>query len=253
MIPNILHFVLISEKEFTNDFSYVYYISIYSAKLVNKPEKIFFYYNFLPKGLYWDLIKDFVILEKVSLPTHIGKKPLLHMAHKADIIRMNKLIERGGIYFDMDTISCTPYSHLLKYSCVLGIENHGAICNAIMMTEPNHDFFKQWMDCYEQHFDSNGWGEASILLPWNLYHSNNNDKIVHLMDKDTFFNPDYRNPEKIFQDTNNISDQLITLHLWQKMSQRFINEITDKSWFELNPNTLYAKIYKSLDKYSFEH
>jgi hypothetical protein len=247
MIPNVIHFVLISETEFKQDFLYIFYLSILSAKLVNNPDKIYFYYNFTPKGVYWDLIKDSLILEQVELPTHIGKKPLIKMAHKADIIRMNKLIERGGVYFDIDTISYRSYKHLLENSCVLGIQDHGEICNAILMTEPNHSFFKQWMDVYEIHFQPYGWAEASILLPWKLYHSNGNNQIVKLMSKQTFFDPGWRSPQKIFQENVDISPELITLHVWNTQSQHFIKHINDKSWFEKNPDTLYTKIFRSLN------
>jgi hypothetical protein len=247
MIPNIIHFVLISETEFKEDFLYIYYLSILSAKLVNNPDKIYFYYNYIPKGEYWDLIKDFLTLEQIQLPSHIGKKQLIKMAHKADIIRMNKLLERGGIYFDIDTISYRPYKHLLENSCVLGTQDHGEICNAILMTEPNHSFFKQWMDVYEIYFQSYGWAEASILLPWKLYHLNGNNQIVKLMPKQSFFDPGWRTPQKIFQENVDISPELITLHLWNTQSQQFIKNITNKSWFEKNPDTLYTKIYRSLN------
>ena len=38
-----------------------------------------------------------IILEKIDIPTKIGNKNIIKTAHKADIVRMNKLYEKGGI------------------------------------------------------------------------------------------------------------------------------------------------------------
>ena len=109
IIPNIIHFIF-ALKEQDEDFLFVYYLSVLSASKVNQPEKIYFYYHYLPYGHWWEKLKKIpnIILEKVDLPTHIGNKPIKHFAHKADKIRMEKLYERGGVYMDIDTISVRP-------------------------------------------------------------------------------------------------------------------------------------------------
>ena len=144
-IPNIIHFVF-GLKPQNEEFMFAYYLSILSAYIVNKPEKIYFYYHYEPYGKWWDRLKikiPNIIFEKVELPTHIGKKEIKHFAHKADWIRMNKLYERGGIYMDIDTITFKSYKHLLTNNTVLGyeIKNNDLICNAVMMTEKNSEFF----------------------------------------------------------------------------------------------------------------
>jgi len=248
MIPNIIHFCF-GLRQQTEEFYFVYYLSILSAKLVNNPDKIYFYYHYEPFGQWWDKIKPFLTLEKIEIPTHFGKKPIIKTAHAADYVRLFKLFERGGIYFDIDTISCRPYKYLLENSCVMGIQDHGEICNAIMMTEAKHSFFKQWIDAYETVFQTHGWAEASVLFPWNLYHSNRNNEIVKLMPKETFFDPGWRTPQKIFQENVNICSELITLHVWETMSMSYIKEIKDMTWIENNQHTLYSKIVKNLEKY----
>ena len=45
----------------------------------------------------------------------------------------------------------------------------GRLCNAIMAAKPGSVFVRAWLDEYEEHFNSDGWGEASVDLPYCLY------------------------------------------------------------------------------------
>ena len=45
MINNICHFVFGMKKQ-TEEFLFSYYIAVYSAYLINKPDTIYFYYNY---------------------------------------------------------------------------------------------------------------------------------------------------------------------------------------------------------------
>ena len=83
---------------------FVYYLSVYSCYLVNKPEKI----NFLlfePKRMVGKIKSTKCgIAHQVDIPDKIGDKPIKKVAHKADKLRMDLLFENGGIYLDIDTI-----------------------------------------------------------------------------------------------------------------------------------------------------
>ena len=243
-IPNIIHFVF-GLKPQNEEFMFAYYLSILSSYIVNKPEKIYFYYHYEPYGKWWDRLKNKIpniIFEKVELPTHIGKKEIKHFAHKADWIRMNKLYERGGIYMDIDTITFKSYKDLLKNNTVLGyeIKNNDLICNAVMMTEKNSDFFKLWLEEYENEFKPDGWGEASIALPGKI-----NKKFPHLalvLPEETFFRPYANQGNLIFEGKGNINENLITLHLWESYTIKYLQNIKDFNWIKDNKDTLYSKI-----------
>ena len=243
-IPNIIHFVF-GLKEQDEDFLFVYYLSVLSASKVNNPDTIYFYYHFEPSGKWWNKLKEIpnIILEKVSIPTHIGKKPIKHFAHKADKIRMDKLYERGGVYMDIDTISVKPYKHLLIHETVLGFEvPPNTICNAVMLTKPASRFFKQWMMAYENEFITEGWGEASIYLPAKIYKQY--PVLAKVLPPECFFRPYAHDGEKIFVEDYNIPEQLITLHLWETYTKKYFENIKDYNWFLNNPNTLYSKIVR---------
>ena len=246
-IPNQIMFIWINKNQ--KEFLFCYYLSVYSAYIINKPDKILFYYHYDIYGEWFDKLKQISCIEfiKIDIPTHIGKKPLKKVAHIADKIRMEKLYEHGGIYMDIDTISIRPYKHLLNNETVLGFEDSNSICNAVMLTIPKSRFFKIWLSKYEKEFNSDGWGESSISLPYKIYIDNKD--IVKVLPKETFFIPSYTETDKIFEKNNNISNELITLHLWESFSIKYIENIKDWSWMYNNSNTLYGKIMlKIFDK-----
>lgn len=266
-IPNVIHFTFGLDKQ-TEDFLFVYYLAVYSAYVVNKPEKIYFYYHFGPVGEWWERLKEIPGLElvKVPLPEYIGRHEIVKTAHRADKLRMDVLLEYGGVYMDIDTISVRPYKDLLQHETVLGLQEtyDGAgwtgICNAVMLTRPQSQFFIEWMDLYEDVFDPNGWCEASVCLPARLadkqYKYINGitpAKIKHLqdaldtnkftvLDTECFFQPNFLEIDKIFVKEYNIPEKLITLHYWASHSYNVLKHITGWDWAENNSHTLFGKI-----------
>tara|TARA_Y100000817_G_scaffold308744_1_gene296916 strand:- start:622 stop:1470 length:849 start_codon:yes stop_codon:yes gene_type:complete len=245
LIPNIIHFIFGLKKQ-TEEFLFPYYLSVLSASKVNSPDRIYFYYHYEPYGKWWKKLKKIpnIILEKVDLPTHFGKKKILHFAHLADKIRMDVLYEKGGIYMDIDTISYKPYKHLLNQDTVLAYEHKpNTICNAVMMTKPYSRFFRQWTAGYESKFNPQGWGEASIYFPAEIHKMYPGLALV--LPPETFFRPYANEGNKIFIDDYEIPDNLITLHLWETYTKGFLNNIKDYQWIKENNKTLYSRIVSS--------
>ena len=244
-IPNIIHFIYLN-REIKTPFLFVHYLSILSAKLVNNPEKIYFYYHAELYGEWWDRIKPFLTLEKIDLPTTIGHKAITKYEHMADVTKLNKLIERGGVYFDIDTISYRPYKDLLDNDSVLCWERYpNMICNAVIFAKPNSDFLKMWLQQYPAHFVTDGWSEASVFLPASLYKwcvQNDYMAAVKVLDSDYFFQPTHYDWKKIFEFPGiDIPDHLITLHLWEQMCMDTVKNI-DIQWLYDNKHTLYSKL-----------
>lgn len=251
MIPNICHFVF-GLKEQECEFLFCYYISVYSAYYINTPDEINFYYHFTPFGPWWDeLVKiPRVKLVKIEVPTHIGNKALIKTAHKADKVRMDVLYNKGGIYLDIDTICVRPWKELLHERVVLGKELHNTryvgICNAIMFTEPNSEFFKIWIHNYEQVFRSNGWNEASVFLPKAI--SDKKPELLTLKESDVFFLPNCQEVSKIFEYEMNIPINLVSLHLWETASLKYLSLINGWDWAHKNSHTMYGKMLLNLSK-----
>ncbi len=238
MIPNIVHFIFISNQPHTDDFLYVFYLAILSAKKVNDPKTIYFYYNWEPTGPWWELSKNYLTLIKIEPPEDIDGIPLIKLPHKTDVIRLEKLIENGGIYLDLDTICCHPWEHLLNNKVVLGKEPGPGVCNAVLMAEKESDFVTYWLLNYYRAFNPHGWNEASCLLPAFLAP----EFDVLILPETAFFFPFFNQMDLIFKDDFDINPDLITQHLWCSTGSSGIIKKIGPELIQNHPLTLYSKI-----------
>lgn len=196
MIPNIFHFCYgLSEDFGGKPYSLVHYLAVRSAFEVNNPEEIFFYYSYEPDGEWWEKTRELVTLVKINAPEEIFGNKLYHVAHKADIIRLEYLIEKGGIYMDLDTISKKSFKPLLENKFVIGKQGkwrNMGLCNAVMMSEENSEFAKIWMEEYKS-FRSKGkdkfWAEHSVAVPLKL--SKKYPELLHIEKYNSFHFPLY--------------------------------------------------------------
>jgi hypothetical protein len=242
MIPNIVHFIYISHHPHTEDFCYLFFLGILSAKKVNQPEAIYFYYNFEPIGPWWEAIKPLLTLVKVDPPKEIDGIPIYLLPHQSDVLRLEILIELGGIYLDLDTICCRPWKHLLPNQVVLGREPcpEPSICNAILMAEKDAPFMNYWYDHFHKAFDPHGWNQASCQMPGQIARFFD----VLVMPPQTFFLPWFNQVDLIFKNDVEINPELITQHLWcTSASSKIIKQI-NPLWIQNHPQTLYSRIVK---------
>jgi mannosyltransferase OCH1-like enzyme len=249
-IPNIIHFVF-GLKEQVEEFELYRYIAIKSAYDVNKPDKIYFYYYYEPYGYWWDKIKPLLTLEKIIPPTEIYGNKVYHYAHQADIIRLQKLLEHGGVYLDIDTICLHSFSDLLHNDFVMGKQINSdnteiyGLCNAIILSSPNSSFGLKWLESYKT-FRSKGrdtyWDEHSVLKPLQLAEIYNND--ITILNENNFFYPLwYTINDIIFNENMNIDEykKIISnnycIHLWDTYSNNYLKNINENYIF--NKNTIY--------------
>lgn len=153
---------------------------------MNQPEQITFYYRHEPYGPWWqnqaapdaDTIEPeaFVTATQAYRQTSEGQfieQQHLTYAHHADFLRLKILLEKGGIYADMDTLFLQPLpEELYARSFVLGVEDpvqssagrqpQVSLCNAVILSEPNAAFGRQWLANMYQVFDGT-WSQHSCL------------------------------------------------------------------------------------------
>lgn len=262
-IPNIIHYIF-GLKEQTEEFQFVYYLSIYSNYLINNPNIIYFHYQYLPYGYWWEKAKKFLKLNYVNANNlYWGKKKIIKSAHKADKIRLDILYKYGGIYMDIDTITFNPYYELLSYDFVIGIqeENFGKkketlYCNAILFSKKEHIFIKKWLESYEDFFKCNGWCEGSVHLPGKIldkliYEKKINLNKIKILGQTSFYKPLYNEVDKIFESSMClINPSLITLHLWNTFSEKYYNNINNFNYAFEN-NSLYSLLIRNIiNKYN---
>ena len=222
MIPNIIHFIYFYTKE-NNEFPMTHYINIKSAQVVNNPEKIFFYTNKEPIGIWWEKAKkitDLIILEP---PDEIFGNKLFHLAHKSDVARIKILQETGGIYLDLDILCKKTFSPLLSKNFVLGQQGKWRItglCNGVILSEKNAEFLKIWLNEFKN-FRSIGhdkyWAEMSVQIPLKLSKIYRN--LIHTEPFDSFHFPLYYSwgLKKLFRECIDYKNAYCH-HLWEGIS-----------------------------------
>jgi hypothetical protein len=191
VIPNRLHFIFGLEKDLGGKpFSFIHYLAIRSAAVVNQPDEIVLHYTHHPDGLWWEAIQRYVTLNRVYRPEKIFGRPVSHYAHKADILRLELLRDEGGIYLDIDTFCIRSFKPLRKHKAVMGIEKHG-LCNAVILAEQGSAFISLWMNAYRD-FDDSIWNYHSVQLPYKL--ALRNPEIIHIEGAYSFFFPMFDDP-----------------------------------------------------------
>ncbi|OZJ02008.1 hypothetical protein BZG36_04863, partial [Bifiguratus adelaidae] len=106
-VPNIVHFVY-GLRDPEPELDMIHYFAIQSAHDVLKPDIIYFHYHYLPKS--------------VDIPTMIFDRSIQNYAHRADIVRLEALLEFGGIYLDMDILVLKSFESLMQEQVVMGQE-----------------------------------------------------------------------------------------------------------------------------------
>lgn len=193
-IPKILHFVFGLSADFGGKpWSLLHHVCLMSAIHKLKPKEVNFYYCHLPTGPWFELSRRELNLIKIDPPTEIFGNPLLHVAHKADIIRLEVLSRYGGIYLDADVFVQKSFDDLLENSVVMGLQKDGqeeGLANAVILAEQNAPFLDRWMSQYVS-FRSLGrdeyWDEHSVKIPYQL--SRQFPKDVTVLEELAFYWP----------------------------------------------------------------
>ncbi|WVR07184.1 hypothetical protein IAU60_004225 [Kwoniella sp. DSM 27419] len=199
-IPNIVHYVYGLASEPQPDFPYFAYLAMRSALVSLKPDEVWFHCIHEPQGYWWDRVKDWegwydgagekkgmMRVLKARDVQWVGRdrRPVIHFAHKADIIRLEVLRDYGGIYLDIDTFVIQPFEphSLMRQDVVLGMEAHGltflrgqggdnemepkGLCNAVIVARQGAEFLHRWLSSYDG-FREDKWTEHSVEMPWTL-------------------------------------------------------------------------------------
>lgn len=187
-IPNVVHFVY-GLGQFRARLRLEHFLSIRATADILKPEAIYFHYHNEPEGYYWRMAKNMVRMNRVEMPLEIFGNKVEHYAHKADIIRLQVLLQFGGIYMDIDVIPLTSFQPLLNNDIVMGLEGRNGkygLCNAVIIANKSSAFLRRWYESYET-FDSAKWNYHSVILPRKMSLKYPNE--ITVLDHNAFFSP----------------------------------------------------------------
>jgi hypothetical protein len=230
IIPNRYHFVF-GLRPRAEAFHLVHYLCLASCLEVNRPEAIYFHYGCEPYGRYWDLIRDrltLVPIEPVPLvASHRYRERAVsryRYAHHADFIRLERVVEHGGIYADIDTIFVHPAPEALRRQpFVLGREDDiydpdtraagPSLCNAVIMAQPGAEFGRRWLAAMAGAFDGS-WSRHSTLLPYRL--SQEHPDLIHVEPSRTFYKHMWTRDglHSLLEGCDPDTEGVVSMHLW---------------------------------------
>jgi hypothetical protein len=236
MIPKTLHYIFgMASNSGGKPWSLVHHVCVRSAVERVRPTDVYFYCEYEPKGPWWELTRKLVNLEKIRAPREIFGNPVIHPAHRADVVRLEKLISRGGIYLDIDVFVHRSFDDLLGSATVLGKQVvdgvEFGICNAVILSEAQAPFLKRWFSEYRS-FRSRGrdgfWDEHSVQIPLRLLQQFPHE--VTALPHFAFFWPTFE-PEgiKLIFDSPTEIDlcRAYATHLWESVAwERYLEYLT---------------------------
>lgn len=217
--------------------SLVHYACLRSAVERIRPRDVFFYCEYEPTGPWWELSRPMVTVKRMDAPRAVFGNPLQHGAHRADVIRLEKLLSLGGIYLDADVFVHRSFDPLLGNATVLGEErvagNVVGLCNAVILAEAGAPFLSRWYSEYRS-FRSEGhdsfWDEHSVVIPYQL--SKKHPDEVTVLPHYAFFWPTFMEDDitRVFDSSEPIDISLAYAnHLWESPAwNRYLEYLTPK-------------------------
>jgi hypothetical protein len=144
------------------------------------------------------------------------------------------LIQHGGIYLDLDTITVASYEPLLDHDMVMGEEeNDGKVvglCNAVMLAARGSIFCKRWLSRYTT-FRSAGhdefWAEHSVRLPLQM--SLEAPETITILPPSAFFSPSWSEDQLciLFEEDATFPDAFCH-HLWETVSWERLKDLNEQ-------------------------
>lgn len=166
-VPNVVHYVIFNKPEL-RFFEFASFLSV--VRFV-QPCAILVHGDILPSGSYWNHIRAIypnIIHVKRSPPTVIFGQKRVFPAHSSDIMRIQAMIEYGGIYIDTDTMFVKPIDYLRSFPCTMSAQSSNVTSSAFISSEKNSTFVNEWLNGYKKHYLSYHYTYNAMTFPFRL-------------------------------------------------------------------------------------
>jgi len=247
--PNIIqdkiHFIYLEGEGFS--FRFIHAMAILTARHNYPSSNIFVYVDKEPRGIYWDVVKKYVNILKVERPEEIFGNKISNPAHAADVLRLEILLQEGGIYFDLDTIIVKALDINADQKVVMGLQgNDYGLCNAFIKAPKAAEFLEHWYSLY-RNFNPSEWDAHSVRLPYEL--SKKYKNLIHIEPRESFFKFDCNQDglRDLYVNDADIDD-CYSLHLWEAISKNYLDNISLESVFDI-PTTINKVIKRTLESF----
>ena len=180
----------------------------------------------------WEAIRQYVEMVHMDAPESFEGVSLHDWPqYQADVVRLQKLYELGGIYLDTDCIMLKPLTELLNNDCVMSgfvgdTKTHlkhkvQSFSAATILARPQADFLKIWIEKLADGLSKGIWAWHVVDLPVRLYKEH--PEMLTLLDMEAFLPFDF-NDRRIF-DPNTIEESIKSIdgsymvHMWDSVWQ----------------------------------
>nr|CAB3262879.1 uncharacterized protein LOC100184557 [Phallusia mammillata] len=215
-IPNIVHFVYFGCLKVRVD----HYMAFSGVLRYQKPDLILFHTNCEPTGEYWEAFKFLagtkLKIVKRSPPKSVWGIDIDVVEHKADVARLEILLEVGGIYLDTDSVVLTSLQTLQDNDLVLGEESERTLGNGVILTTKDSWFLHRWFLEYT-YFKDGDWAHNSVRVPWALWRIFPNQITVV---KSMILRPNWREVKYIYNNRYNWNNNYV-MHLYSRNLWRY--------------------------------
>ena len=169
-VPRVVHVLWLYSNVTKLRFHQV--VSLMSVQQHIRPDRILLWHTSRPGGPWWPfLLRVCPSLLALKLPsgppTSIYGHSVTKPEHQADIIRIQLLLQYGGIYLDLDVIVLKSFDSLLHHDVTMGAETPNLLGSGVILAKRNSTFLRIWLDKYKQ-FDDSRWNYLSGVVPMEL-------------------------------------------------------------------------------------
>lgn len=235
-VPKIVHFIFGLSSDFGGKpFGMVHHLVIRAALRSVQPTIAMFHHAHEPQGEWWAKTRPLLALRKVKSPTSIYGRYLRRFAHQADVLRLELLLQFGGVYLDLDVLLLRPLDQLIARAAIAsggvvlaheGIDGTIGAGNALMACVRNASIMVTWYDRYHEFSDS-VWNGFSVRLPMELAIAQ--PGTIALLDYTTMYWPPW-NPwgiAQLYRTKRCMLPQSLGVHLWEtKMWAVLLSKLT---------------------------
>ena len=253
-IPKIIHLLFFGETNFEN-----YHYECISSMIKHMPDyEIIIHNKTEPVGNpLWDEITKKVTVEKIEVPEYFDGYKLNYFQYKADVVRLEVIYEKGGIYLDIDMLIIKNFEHLINTGKGLYISEEGkrgsGWINAFIAAKPKNEFLKLCLENFKMGFRMENWawhmrdGNRILFEEHPHYEIKYN---MEILEHKYFFPFSWTEREKFINIADHLNDDVHGIHLYETIlhdvlwnNKYFLHTISEDVYYHDFENDRFVNEY----------
>ena len=195
-----------------------------------------------------------VTVKKCDLPTHVGGVEIVWPQYISDVMRLQILLDWGGVYMDTDMLLMMDLNSHVKaagehdrlFMCWEDA-SMTSVCNALMISPQGNEFLSAWLQKMPEAIQSSVWAQGGVVLPAELA------KEESLKDKRAILHHSFACPldlsknwmfdSSLKQEAKERVGCANAIHVFETYWRDIIKDITPE-WTEKN-DCLFSELFKT--------